>query len=43
MATTTTKPETLFGKKIRRREDPRLLTGTATYLDDIKMPGMHHA
>ena len=43
MATTTTKPETLFGKKIRRREDPRLITGTATYLDDIKMPGMHHA
>ena len=43
MATTTTKPETLFGKKIRRREDPRLLTGAATYLDDIKMPGMHHA
>ena len=43
MATTTTKPETLFGKKIRRREDPRLLTGTATYVDDIKMPGMHHA
>ena len=24
-------------------EDPRLITGTATYLDDIKMPGMHHA
>src|SRR6516225_6083024 len=43
MATTTTKPETLFGKKIRRREDPRLITGTATYVDDIKMPGMHHA
>jgi carbon-monoxide dehydrogenase large subunit len=43
MATTITKPETLVGKRIRRREDPRLLTGTATYLDDIKMPGMHHA
>ena len=43
MATTITKPETLVGKKIRRREDPRLITGTATYLDDIKMPGMHHA
>ncbi len=43
MATTTTKPETLVGKKIRRREDPRLITGTAVYLDDIKMPGMHHA
>src|SRR4051812_10158466 len=43
MATTISKPETLFGKAIRRREDPRLITGTATYLDDIKMPGMHHA
>ena len=43
MATTTAKPETLVGKKIRRREDPRLITGTATYLDDVKMPGMHHA
>jgi carbon-monoxide dehydrogenase large subunit len=40
---TTVKPETLVGKKIRRREDPRLITGTATYVDDIKMPGMHHA
>src|SRR5215469_12810139 len=40
---TTTKTETLVGKKIRRREDPRLITGTATYVDDIKMPGMHHA
>src|SRR5262245_45480219 len=43
MATTITKPETLVGKKIRRREDPRLITGTATYVDDIKIPGMHHA
>jgi carbon-monoxide dehydrogenase large subunit len=43
MATTTIKPETLVGKKVRRREDPRLITGTATYLDDVKMPGMYHA
>ncbi len=43
MATTTTKPETLVGKRIRRREDPRLITGTATYVEDIKMPGMHYA
>jgi aerobic carbon-monoxide dehydrogenase large subunit len=44
MATPTiTKTETLVGKRIRRREDPRLITGTATYLDDIKAPGMHHA
>src|SRR3954453_5024004 len=43
MATTVTKPETLFGKRVRRQEDPRLITGTALYLDDLKMPGMHHA
>ncbi len=43
MATTITKTETLVGKRLRRLEDPRLITGTATYVDDIKMPGMHHA
>ena len=44
MATTTiTKTEKLVGKRIRRREDPRLITGTATYVDDIKLPGMHYA
>ena len=31
MATTITKTETLVGKRIRRCEDPRLITGTATY------------
>jgi carbon-monoxide dehydrogenase large subunit len=43
MATTTLKPVTLVGRSIRRCEDPRLITGAATYLDDVKMPGMHHA
>lgn len=45
MATTTVPAQTekLVGKGIRRREDPRLLTGTATYVDDIRIPGMHHA
>ncbi len=43
MATTVAKPETLIGKRIKRKEDPRLITGTATYVDDIQMPGMHHA
>ena len=44
MATPTiTKTEPLIGKRIKRREDPRLITGTATYVDDIQMPGMHHA
>ena len=43
MATTITKQETMFGKRVRRQEDPRLITGTAIYLDDLKVPGMHHA
>lgn len=38
-----TKSEPLVGQRVRRREDPRLITGTATYVDDIEMPGMHHA
>ncbi len=41
MATTITVPDTLAGKRVRRKEDPRLITGTATYVDDIRMPGMH--
>src|SRR5260370_41915656 len=43
MATTVIQTEKLVGKRIRRREDPRLITGTATYVDDMVMPGMHHA
>jgi aerobic carbon-monoxide dehydrogenase large subunit len=33
----------VFGSGIRRREDPRLITGTARYTDDITLPGMAHA
>jgi aerobic carbon-monoxide dehydrogenase large subunit len=43
MASTITQVEKLVGKRIRRREDPRLITGTATYVDDIQMPGMPYA
>ena len=32
----------LLGSPIKRREDPRLITGQATYVDDIKIPGMLH-
>src|SRR6266699_2830991 len=32
----------LLGSPIKRREDPRLITGQATYVDDIKLPGMVH-
>jgi carbon-monoxide dehydrogenase large subunit len=34
---------TLFGSGIRRREDPRLITGASTYTDDVKLPGLTHA
>ena len=33
----------IFGSGIRRREDPRLITGQAAYTDDIKLTGMVHA
>ena len=32
----------IFGSGIRRREDPRLITGRAAYTDDIKLPDMVH-
>ncbi|HEU5438855.1 MAG TPA: xanthine dehydrogenase family protein molybdopterin-binding subunit [Ktedonobacterales bacterium] len=32
----------LFGASVKRREDPRLITGRATYTDDVKLPGMVH-
>ncbi|SRR5579875_92533 len=35
--------EKLVGKRLRRREDPRLITGTATYVDDIHLEGMQYA
>src|SRR5438067_11469173 len=33
----------IFGSSVRRREDPRLITGRATYTDDINLPGMLYA
>ena len=32
----------LVGTPIKRREDPRLITGQAIYVDDIKLHGMLH-
>ena len=32
----------VFGESIKRREDPRLITGRGTYVDDIKLVGMLH-
>jgi len=28
------------GARVKRREDPRLISGTATYVDDVRLPGM---
>jgi aerobic carbon-monoxide dehydrogenase large subunit len=33
----------IFGASIKRREDPRLIRGTATYTDDLQLPGMVYA
>jgi len=32
----------LVGTRIRRREDPRLLQGRGSYVDDLRRPGMLH-
>ena len=32
----------IFGSGIKRREDPRLITGQAKYTDDFVLPGMLH-
>lgn len=32
-----------IGERVNRREDRRLLTGTARFIDDIHLPGMAHA
>jgi carbon-monoxide dehydrogenase large subunit len=31
------------GARVRRREDPRLLTGRGRYVDDVQLPGTLHA
>ena len=36
-------PKHFVGQAIRRKEDPRLITGRATYTDDITFPGMLYA
>ncbi|MDA1188453.1 MAG: xanthine dehydrogenase family protein molybdopterin-binding subunit [Chloroflexi bacterium] len=39
MTTTVANP---FGSSVKRREDPRLITGKGTYVDDVKLTGMQH-
>ena len=41
--TTTSNERTWVGKDIKRREDPGLLMGTVTYVNDMKLPGMLYA
>jgi aerobic carbon-monoxide dehydrogenase large subunit len=52
MATTTTTKEpasevrsspAYFGRAMKRVEDPRLVKGIATYVDDLRFPGILHA
>jgi carbon-monoxide dehydrogenase large subunit len=33
----------IFGASVKRREDPRFITGTGLFTDDVKLPGMLHA
>src|SRR5919198_6424459 len=33
----------LFGSSIKRREDPRFVTGRGQYVDDVKLPGTTYA
>jgi len=33
-------PSKLMGAEVKRKEDPRLITGTSTYVTDVAVPGM---
>src|SRR5215204_581459 len=35
-------PEKLVGQPIKRREDPRLITGAGQFIDDLRLPGLLH-
>ena len=41
MAATPVLPK-LVGQRVKRREDPRLIQGRGTYVDDVKIAGMQH-
>ena len=41
MATSPVLPK-LIGQRVKRREDPRLIQGRATYVDDLALVGMQH-
>ena len=35
-------PQRYVGQAMKRKEDPRLVSGTSTYVDDVVLPGMLH-
>ena len=37
------RPGPLIGARVKRAEDPKLLTGRGQFVDDIDLPGMVHA
>src|SRR5262245_17856886 len=39
-ATAAVTPSKLMGAEVKRKEDPRLITGASTYVTDITLPGM---
>ena len=41
MASSPTLPK-LVGSRVKRREDPRLIRGHGTYVDDVKIPGLQY-
>ena len=32
----------VFGSSVKRKEDPRLITGQGTYVEDVKLTGILH-
>ncbi|HXH83155.1 MAG TPA: xanthine dehydrogenase family protein molybdopterin-binding subunit, partial [Candidatus Tectomicrobia bacterium] len=41
-ATPSTTTPRLMGAEVKRKEDPRLVTGASAYVTDIALPGMCH-
>src|SRR5918995_3478086 len=42
MPTTSPVLPKLVGSRVKRREDPRLIQGRGTYVDDVKIAGLQH-
>src|ERR687891_1894541 len=42
MATSAPLLPKLVGSRVKRREDPRLIQGRGTYVDDVKIAGLQH-